>query len=255
VSTLHGAYRITELMFGGIIVQLTTVLLPVMSRQLRTAPDRASRTLLDTITLTSFVTLPTAAFLMVLGTPVIGVALGGGRLDSAGVTAMGSVLAAYALSVVGLGQAKVLASAFFARRETTIPMWCSLVSLAVFTAGCAAFTARFGTVAIAWSNTIAVGAYGLVLTVVYAVKHGFHGSPKLPILVAVVRQGLGCVALLVVALRLESWMTDVVSTSIAGLGKLVVSAGASGGTYLAVVSLLGGREIWNMALAFRGKIE
>ncbi len=45
VTVTYGAYRITELMFGGIVVQLTTVLLPVLSRQLRQEPEEAPRTL------------------------------------------------------------------------------------------------------------------------------------------------------------------------------------------------------------------
>ncbi|MCD4748203.1 MAG: murein biosynthesis integral membrane protein MurJ, partial [Thermoanaerobaculales bacterium] len=109
VSILSGAYRITELMFGGIVVQLTTVLLPVLSRQLRRDPENAPRTLLQTISLVSYVTLPTATFLFLAGHPIVGLAFGGGRLGPAGVALMGTTLTAYAFTLVGLGQAKVMA--------------------------------------------------------------------------------------------------------------------------------------------------
>ena len=254
VSTLHGAYRITELMFGGLIVQLTTVLLPIMSRDLRSHPNRASRTLLDTIVLTSFVTLPTAVFLFILGTPVIGVALGGGRLGPDGVALMGEVLAAYAFSVVGLGQAKVFASAFFAHRETKVPMWCSLASLLVFTGGCAVFSPRFGAVAIAWSNTCAVAVYGLVLTIVYRLRHGFGGVPKSMVWTGCARQIAGCVALALLALQLQPWLVDVVSTSLSNLAKVLAAAALAGGGYVVVVSLLGGRELWSMLQALKGRM-
>ncbi len=121
VSYTYGAYRVTELMFGGIVVQLSTVLLPVLSRELRLEPERAARTLLGTITLVSFVTLPTAVILAVLSRPIIGVLFGGGRFNLHDVEVTGLTLTAYAFSLVGTGHVKVMASAFFAHKNTRTP--------------------------------------------------------------------------------------------------------------------------------------
>ena len=253
VSILSGAYRVTELMFGGIVVQMTTVLLPVLSRQLKQEPEEAPKTLLDTIGLISFVTLPTAVFLLVSAVPVIGLAFGGGRFGPEAVAVTGATLAAYAFSLVGLGQAKVMASAFFAQRNTKTPMWCSLGSLAIFTAGCFALVGPMGAPGIGLANTVAVCSYAVILTVVYGLVFGFGGISFTPLMTSVGRQLVGCVALFFVALRIQPWLIDVQTTSLAGLAKVGVAAGLSGGAYLAVVALLGGREAASMWRGFRGR--
>ena len=129
--------RVTELVFGAVVVQLTTVLLPLLSRELREDPENAPRTLLGTVTLVSFVTLPAAVVMAVLSRPVIGLLFGGGRFDTVDVTVTAATLAAYAFSLVGTGHVKVMATAFFAQKNTRTPMWGSLVALIVFTAACA----------------------------------------------------------------------------------------------------------------------
>lgn len=255
VSILSGAYRVTELMFGGIVVQMTTVLLPVLSRQLKQEPEEAPKTLLDTIGLISFVTLPTAVFLMVSAVPVIGLAFGGGRFGSEAVAVTGATLAAYAFSLVGLGQAKVMASAFFAQRNTKTPMWCSFASLGIFTAACFALVGSMGAPGIGLANTIAVGSYAVILSVVYGIVFGFGGVSFTPLMISVGRQLVGCGALVIVAVKLQPWLVDVQTTSLMGLAKVGVAAGLSGGAYLAVVALLGGREAASMWRGFRGSKE
>lgn len=255
VSILSGAYRVTELMFGGIVVQMTTVLLPVLSKQLKQDPEEAPKTLLDTIGLITFVTLPTATFLLICSVPVIGLAFGGGRFGPEAVAVTGATLAAYAFSLVGLGQAKVMASAFFAQRNTKTPMWCSLSSLVMFTAGCYVLVGPMGAPGIGLANTIAVCTYAVLLSCVYGMLFGFGGARFTPLMVAIGRQVLGCGALAVVALKMMPWLADVQTTSLAGLLKIGSVAGLSGGAYLVVVSLLGGREAASMWHGFRGKTE
>ncbi len=255
VSILSGAYRVTELMFGGIVVQMTTVLLPVLSKQLKQEPDEAPKTLLDTIGLVSFVTLPTATFLLVGAVPVIGLAFGGGRFGPEAVAVTGATLAAYAFSLVGLGQAKVMASAFFAQRNTKTPMWCSLASLGLFTAGCFLLVGPMGAPGIGLANTIAVCSYAVLLSVVYALIFGFGGASYGPLMISIGRQMVGCGALFVVALKVQPWLADVQTTSLASLAKVGVAAGLSGGAFLVVVSLLGGREAVSMWRGFRGRKE
>ncbi len=253
VSILSGAYRVTELMFGGIVVQMTTVLLPVLSRQLKQEPDQAPKTLLDTIGMISFVTLPTATFLWVGAIPVIGLAFGGGRFGPEAVGVTGATLAAYAFSLVGLGQAKVMASAFFAQRNTKTPMWCSLASLLIFTAGCFVLVGPMGAPGIGLANTIAVCSYAVILSVVYGIVFGFGSLSFIPLLISVGRQVVGCGALFLVAQELVPWMADVQTTSLLGLAKVGAAASLSGGAYIAVLYLLGGREATSMWQGFRGR--
>jgi len=203
--------------------------------------------------LISFVTLPTATFLWVAAVPVVGLAFGGGRFGQEAVAVTGATLGAYAFSLVGLGQAKVMASAFFAQRNTKTPMWCSLTSLVVFTAGCLALVGPMGAPGIGLANTIAVCSYALILSVVYGLVFGFGTVSFRPLVISVGRQLVGCGALFIVALRLQPWLVDVQTTSLAGLAKVSVAAGVSGVVFISVVSLLGGREAASMWRGFRGR--
>lgn len=245
------AYRVTELVFGSIVVQLTTVLLPTLSRNLAEDPSTARTTLLETVSLVSYVTLPAATIMAVLSTPIIGLLFGGGRFTPADVSVTGATLAAYAFGVVGTGHAKVMANAFFAHRDTRTPMYGSLVLLVAFTAGCAVLARRYGTPGIGISNTIAMLAYALFLTALYGGRYGFGRVGRT--IAAVARQLVGTVALggglVVVAPMLRS----VDHTSLVSAGKLAVALVAAGAVYAGVVALLGGRELRVLREALGGR--
>ncbi len=243
VTVTYGAYRITELMFGGIVIQLTTVLLPVLSRQLRSDPQQAPKTLVDTMSLVSFVTLPTATFLWLLPAPIVGLAFGGGRFGPEAVVLTAATLSAYAFSLVGLGQAKVMASAFFAQRDTRTPMFCSFLSLALFTCGCAVLAPRSGAPGIGLANTIAVVSYGLALSCMYGLRFGFSGVGTGRFVLPQCRQVVGCFALGLVAHWVAPWLADVQTTSLVGLIRVLMVVLGAGGVYVGVVAALGGREI------------
>jgi len=253
VSYTYGAYRVTELVFGAVVVQLTTVLLPILARELREAPDRAPRTLVGTVTLVSFVTLPAATVMAVLARPLIGLLFGGGRFNQQDVAITGATLVAYAFSVVGTGHVKVIASAFFAQKNTRTPMWGSLVALIVFTAGCALLVGRYGTVGLGWANTIAMGTFGLFLTVLYALRYGFPGARLGPFLAAIGRQATAAAVLAGVLWQLRPWLASIDHTSADAALKVGSVLLLGGGLYVGLVTLLGGSELPMLLATFRGR--
>ena len=244
------AYRVTELVFGAVVVQLTTVLLPTLSRHLAEDSGLAGETLGETITLVSFVTLPSAVVLALIGTPIVGLLFGGGRFDAHDVALTGATLSAYAFGLVGTGQAKVMANAFFANRDTRTPMFGSMVLLGGFTAGCAFLVGPLGTPGIGLANTVAMLLYAGFLTSLYARRHGFGGrGRRWPVLA---RQGAGAAALAGALLVTRPWLTDVRTTGLVGAGKVAAVLVVAGGVYVAVVGLLGGRELAVLRAALRG---
>ncbi len=252
VSYTYGAYRVTELVFGAIVVQLTTVLLPVLSRQLRLDPEKAPGTLVGTITLVSFVTLPAAMVMAVLSQPIIGLLFGGGRFNSNDVALTGATLTAYAFSLVGTGHVKVMASAFFAQKNTRTPMWGSLIALVVFTAMCAVMVGPYGTAGLGWANTVAMACFGLFLTALYARRYGFRGARMGHAAAAVGRQ---IAASAVVAMGLQvarPWLAGIDHTSLDGALRLASVLVPAGVVYVGVVTVLGGRELRLLGSALRG---
>jgi putative peptidoglycan lipid II flippase len=252
VSYTYGAYRVTELVFGAIVVQLTTVLLPVLSRELRLEPEKAPRTLVGTITLVSFVTLPAATVMALASQPIIGLLFGGGRFDATDVVVTGATLTAYAFSLVGTGHVKVMASAFFAQRNTRTPMWGSLVALVVFTAACSVLVGPYGTAGLGWANTIAMACFAVFLTFLYARKYGFRGAGRREAAAAVVRQ-LAAAAVVAAGLYIaRPFLQGVDRTSLDGALRLAVILVPSSVVYIALVTALGGRELRLLVSAFRG---
>jgi putative peptidoglycan lipid II flippase len=251
VSYTYGAYRVTELVFGAVVVQMTTVLLPLLSKELREDPEQAPKTLLNTVSLVSFVTLPTAVVMAVLARPIIGLLFGGGRFDPADVAATGATLVAYAFSLVGTGHVKVMASAFFAQKNTVTPMWGSLVALIVFTAGCWWLVGPLGIPGLGWANTIAMGCFGLFLTVLYGRRYGLGGSDAAKAVVAVARQAVVGAFVAVALVRLRPWLGEIDHTSLDAALRLTLVLVPTVLVYVGGVTLLGGRELRTLIGTFK----
>ena len=242
VSYTYGAYRVTELVFGAVVVQMTTVLLPLLSKELRDDPAQASTTLLNTITLVSFVTLPTAVVMAVLSRPIIGLLFGGGEFTSADVAITGATLTAYAFSLIGTGHVKVMASAFFARKDTTIPMIGSAIALVVFTLGCWRFVGPYGAPGLGWANTIAMTCFGVFLTVLYAWRFGFEGAPVGGVVRALLRQAAAAAVLAMVLVQMAPWLASISQTSLGGVVRMTAALVPAGLVYVGVTIALGGGE-------------
>jgi putative peptidoglycan lipid II flippase len=251
VSYTYGAYRVTELVFGLVVVQMTTVLLPLLSRELRDDPSQASATLLNTVSLVTFVTLPAAAVMAVLARPITGVLFGGGRFTPEDVAITGATLAAYALSLVGTGHVKVMASAFFAQKNTKTPMWGSLVALIIFTLACWQMVGPLGTPGLGLANTIAMASFALFLTVLYARLYGFDRTRVGPTVIAVVRQIVAAVAITVGLIQVRPWLAGIDHTSFDGAFRLAAVLAPAGVLYIAAVTMLGGRELAALMATFK----
>jgi putative peptidoglycan lipid II flippase len=252
VSYTYGAYRVTELVFGAIVVQLTTVLLPLLSRELRSDPENAPKTLLGTVTLVSFVTIPAAMVMAVLARPLIGLLFGGGRFDTVDVTITGATLAAYAFSLIGTGHVKVMATAFFAQKNTRTPMWGSLVALIIFTVACASLVEPLGTVGLGLANTIAMACFAVFLTGLYARRYGFKNSPQAGAWLAVGRQLLAAGAMGIGLVSVRPWLAAVERTSLDGALRLAAILIPAGVAYVGLVTLFGGRELGMLISTFKG---
>ncbi|MEE4271478.1 MAG: murein biosynthesis integral membrane protein MurJ [Thermoanaerobaculales bacterium] len=253
VSVTYGAYRVTELVFGAVVVQMTTVLLPLLSKELREQPSQASKTLLNTVSLVSFVTIPAAVVMALLSRPIIGLLFGGGRFSSEAVVMTGATLTAYAFSLVGTGHVKVMASAFFAQKNTRTPMWGSLVALIVFTAGCWWMVDTMGTPGLGWANTIAMACFSAFLTLLYARSYGFGRSAVAPTLASVARQVVCAAVVAAGLLWVRPWLSGVDHTSLHGALRLTAVLIPAGVIYVAGVSALGGREFATLIATFKGR--
>ena len=132
VSVLYYADRVQQLPLGVIGTAVGTALLPLLSRQVRAGEAALSiGTLNRAIEYGLFLTLPAALALIVCANPIMLVLFGRGAFDQESVHLSAQSLAAYALGLPAFVLVKVLAPAFFARGDTSMPVKIGVSSVAL----------------------------------------------------------------------------------------------------------------------------
>ncbi len=130
ISYLFYADRINQLPLGVIGVAVGTVLLPVLSHQVRsgdTAGAHASQN--RAIEFALLLTLPAAFALALIAGPVVATLFGRGAFGEAEIRATAAALAVYATGLPAYVLAKALTPAFYAREDTATPVKISVVCM------------------------------------------------------------------------------------------------------------------------------
>lgn len=164
VSRLYFANRLKELVLGGFAVALATAILPVLAKQ-ALAPDRDDfkTTLAFALRLIAFVTVPATVGLIVLRTPILRVLLQGGAFRANDTVATADVLATLAAGLFFFAVVRIVVPAFYALKDTRLPVVAALADCAVFLAGCVLLTPKLGLPGIGLSASIAAGVNVAVL--------------------------------------------------------------------------------------------
>jgi len=164
VSRLYFANRLKELVLGGFAVALATAILPLLSRQaLATDRDEFKSTLAFALRLIAFVTLPATVGLIVLRFPILRVLLQGGAFRADDTRATADVLGTFALGLFFFAVVRVVVPAFYALKETRLPVFAAFADCAVFVAGCFALTPRLALPGIGLSASIAAAVNVAIL--------------------------------------------------------------------------------------------
>ena len=132
VAWLSYADRLYQLPLGVVGIAIGTVLLPVLSRHLRSGDALAAR---DSFSrgaeFAIFLTLPAAVALVVISTPLISVLYDRGAWQVQDTTATALALAAYGLGLPAFVLQKVLQPLYYAREDTRRPFHYAVVSMVV----------------------------------------------------------------------------------------------------------------------------
>jgi putative peptidoglycan lipid II flippase len=145
VSHLYYANRLKELVLGGFAVSVATAILPTLSRQ-ALAEDRGpfKDHLAFALRLIAFVTIPASVGLVALQTPIVRVLFQGGRFGAADTRATAGVLATLSLGLFFFAGIRVVVPAFYALKNTTLPVAAAFFDAAVFIGLCTLWTRRLG---------------------------------------------------------------------------------------------------------------
>ena len=173
VSHFYYANRLKELVLGGFAVSLATAILPLLSRQ-AIAEDRGpfKDSLAFALRLLVFVTIPASVGLIVLRAPIVRVLFEGGRFVASDTVATAGALAALALGLLFFAGVRIVVPAFYALKDTRMPVLAAFADCAAFILLCVLLTGPLGLPGI---GLAASGAAAVNLTILLAVLRRREG--------------------------------------------------------------------------------
>jgi putative peptidoglycan lipid II flippase len=248
VSWLYFANRLIELPLGIVGVAMGTVLVPELTRALR-GNDDASMAHAESrgLELAVGLALPATLGLIALDEPIVRLLFEHGLFTAADTEGTARALIWLALGLPAHVLVKALSPAFFARDDTTTPLWATLKGIAVAIAA-AIVLGRFGASGIA--AAIALGAWSNALSLIRrgAATFGFAIDPaarrRLP-RIALAALAMGGLLWLAAHFMLPPGETIHGLAQAAALLALIAGGIAIYGLLLAFLGVTGWRETLN----------
>ncbi|HXV23855.1 MAG TPA: murein biosynthesis integral membrane protein MurJ, partial [Alphaproteobacteria bacterium] len=253
VSYLYYADRIYQLPLGVIGSAIGVVLLPEMTRRLRSGQEAAaSESLNRAIELGLLITLPASVALIAIPREIIATLFERGAFQAEATQATAGALAGFALGLPAFVLVKALAPAFYAREDTATPFRYAIAAMIANTLLSLAFFPLLGFLGIAFATSLA-SWLNLGLLWARLARSGFlridsrlrRRGPRL----LLVSLAMGA-ALLLAAAALEQALAGSLFWRAATLGLLV---GGGGAFYFALAIASGAIELSALrALTRRG---
>lgn len=192
------------------------------------------QTAMNTLRIIWWLTIPTAALLILLGRPAITVFLERGAFTAESTALVYSVLVFFSLRVVSEATLEILARLFYAQHNTRTPMFVALLWLAVAVGLSYLLVDIVGLGGLALASSVAFTVQVIVLYILLRRKLGDMGD-RISLLslgrAAVATLGMSAVVWLIMLVVANPWVQLIIG---GGLGVVV---------YLVLSQLLGGREI------------
>ncbi len=241
VSHLYYANRLKELVLGGFAVSVATAILPTLSKQALAADREPFKdNLAFALRLIAFVTVPASVGLLVLQVPIVRVLFEGGKFGAEDTAATAGALATLAIGLFFFAGVRVIVPAFYALKETRLPVAAALADAVVFVTLCAALTGPLGLPGIGLAASAAAAVNVVVLLAALRRREGrLRGRELASSLARVVAASAAMGALL--------WASRKVIPTTAyagwrGAGLLAVVIGAASVFYWAAAHAMGAPE-------------
>ena len=244
------ASRLNELVYGILLVQLTTAVLPMLAAERSRDTSEARRTLGFAIRLLSVIALPSAVFVTMMAREVTGAAFGGGRYTPEAVGTTAGALALYALGLPFLGLTKLLAGASYAWKDTRTPVIAAAVNLVVFFACGVTFTPHWGVAGIAAASSVGQAANAALLLTLNGIAGRLPAARD--VLPGVGKHLLAALALGAVLVFVRGHLAPALTTSARALLQLGTVAAGAGVLYLLLLVVLRAPE-WHELRRLRSR--
>jgi putative peptidoglycan lipid II flippase len=242
VTAIYIADRVMELVLGGYAVALSTVILPILSRQavlrqideLKTTLNFAARIIL-------FVTFPATVGLIILRREIIEVLFQHGDFNAASTALTVRALPFFAIGLSAFSMVKIIVPAFYALQDTRTPVKIAFVAM-FLNIGLNFLLIRplqNGGPALATSVSAFFNSFSL-LAIFYR-RHGSFGVWS--IVQSALKFGVASIALGLVAYAVIHWPGFYAGRLTQKAVALAITIGAGAATYFAAASLLNTREL------------
>ena len=176
-SWINYAFRLMQLPIGVFGVAVATVNLAAVSRHAAAGDmTRFRATLAQALKLVAFLTLPATAGLVALREPIVALLYEHGRFTAYDTARTAAVLAAYAVGLYAYASVKVLAPAFYALHATRLPMYASLLAVAVNIVANLALSGPLAAPGLALGTSLGALANFTFLLVVFTRRFGGVGG-------------------------------------------------------------------------------
>lgn len=223
VTALYNSNRLMQLPLALFGIAMSTAALPSLSASLARGDARETKDTLNlSLRLVFFTVLPAMVGLIALGTPLVQILFEHGRFTPRATSLTASALAGYALGLPAYAAVKVLASAFYAMKDTKTPVKVANISMAVNIAGNLALMGPWGVGGLAFATAIASLVNAALLFWLLRRRLGLLGGRRLALSLA--RAGVASLVMGAAAWAWTRW----------GVGPLLlrVAVAVAGGAVL-----------------------
>jgi putative peptidoglycan lipid II flippase len=247
VTSIYLADRVMELVLGGYAVAISTVILPLLSRQAALHQmDELKTTLNFSTRLILFITFPATVGLILLRHEIIEVLFQHGDFDAASTTLTAWALPFFAIGLSAFSMVKIIVPAFYAMQDTRTPVKVALIAMFLNIALNFLFIRPLRNGGPALATSISAFFNSLSLMFIFYRRHGSFGVQGIARSVA--RFAIASIGLGLAVYAMVHWpgfYAGHMSRKVLALG---VTIGIGAATYFGIASLLGTRELAELRL-------
>jgi putative peptidoglycan lipid II flippase len=242
VTAIYIADRVMELVLGGYAVAVSTVILPLLSRQaalrqmdeLKTTLNFAARIIL-------FITLPATVGLIILRREIIEVLFQHGDFNAASTALTAWALPFFAVGLSAFAMVKVVVPAFYALHDTRTPVKIAFIAMFLNIGLNFLFIRPLRNGGPALATSLSAFFNSLALLAIFYQRYGSFGVRG--IMQSILKFAAGSVALGIVVYAFSHWPGLYAGRTTQKALALVVTIAAGAATYFATASLLQTREL------------
>jgi putative peptidoglycan lipid II flippase len=241
-AAIYYADRVMELVLGGYAVAVSTVILPLLSRQAALKEIDELKTTLNFATrLILFITFPATVGLVVLRSEIIEVLFQHGDFDAASTALTAWALPFFALGLSAFSMLKVIVPAFYALQDTRTPVKIALIAMFLNIAFNFLFIRPLRNGGPALATSLSAFFNWISLFVIFYNRYGSFGMHR--IIQSIFKFTVASTALGVVSFVLIHWPGFFAGGTVQKIIALSTTIAVATATYFATTWLLRSQEL------------